>query len=342
MAVSQVHHEDFIIMTISSLRAWILFAALSVFGAFAALRTTIGYTAVVLAPGTESAAGAVVDAWLVTRGLIGHGMVGERSGHEMMTPPPGVEVEETRQTQNQTGEVLLQVKSWNEIVGDDTVHIEVTTLPTNQFEVGFWLLPNHRQGCTMYQWTLYDHGRALQSTFWRNDAAVMRLAGAVDLPHDLYPDMVPWISFLRALDAPRVGARGELHQQITPYSYVGQEVWAVGTEQLTVPAGSFSALKLTAQVDIATVMPNWPRFVLHVIKPVVPKNTLYFQATPPYRLLKQEGTAFLGGPEVTTELIRSYVSGAQPVAGAAPVVPATQGDAAQIAATLGRGSSISK
>ncbi len=327
-------------MNISSLRAWILFAAISV-GPLAVLWPTAGHTSVTLVPGTESAAGGVVDAWLVTRGLIGHGMVGEQSGHEMMTPPSGVEVEETRQTENQTGQVLLQVKSWNEIVGDDTVHIEVTTLPTAQLEVGFWLLPNHRQGCTMYQWTLYDHGRALQSTFWRNDAAVMRLAGAVDLPHDLYPDMVPWIAFLRALKAPRDGASGAIHQQITPYSYVGQEIWAAGPEQITVPAGSFSALKLTAQVDISTVMPNWPRFVLHVIKPVVPKNTLYFQATPPYRLLKQEGTAFLGGPEVTTELVRFYVSGAPPVAGVVSVAPATQRHGARIAAALGD-SAISK
>jgi hypothetical protein len=265
-------------------------------------------------------------------------MIGEQSGSDVMTPPPGTEVDETRQTENRTGEVLTRAKSWNEMVEDDTIHIEVTTLSTYQFEVAFWLFPNHRQGCTMYQWTLYDHGRALQSAFWRNDAAVLRLAGAADLPHDLYPDSVPWVAFLRVLDAPRDGAEGTLHQQITPYSYVGQEVWAKGSEQISVPAGSFSALKVTAQVDIATVMPNWPRFVLHVIEPVVPKNTLYFEATPPYRLLKQAGTTFVGGPEVTTELIRFYIAGAQSVAAAAP---ALQTPGAPAAAALG-GSSIPK
>ena len=89
----------------------------------------------------------------------------------------------------------------------------------------------------MYQWTLYDHGRALQSVFWRNDAAVLRLAGAANLPHDLYPDAVPWMAFLRAFDAPRDGAEGMLNQQITPYSYVGQNVSAERTEQINVPAG---------------------------------------------------------------------------------------------------------
>ena len=171
----------------------------------------------------------------------------------------------------------------------------------------------------MYKWTLYDHGRALQSAFWRNDAPVLRLAGAADLPHDLYPDSVPWVAFLRVLSAPRDGAEGMIHQQITPYSYVGQEVWAAGSEQVSVPAGTFAALKVSAKVDITTIMPNWPRFVLQVIKPVIPKNTLYFEAAPPYRLLKQEGTTFVGGPEVTTELIRFYTAGTQPISPIAAV-----------------------
>ena len=283
-------------------------------GALAALWPTVGHTDVAQAPGTESSAGGATDAWLVTRGLIGHGMIGEQSGPDLYDAGARRRGRRNPADGERTGQVVMQVKSWNEMVGDDTVHIEITTLSSSQFEVGFWLFPNHRQGCTMYQWTLYDHGRALQSAFWRNDAPVLRLAGAADLPHDLYPDAVPWMAFLRVLDAPREGGEGTLHQQITPYSYVGQNVWAKGIEQISVPAGSFSALKVIAQVDIATVMPNWPRFVMHVVQPVVPKNTLYFQATPPYRLLKQQGTTFVGGPEVTTELIRFYIAGAPPVA----------------------------
>jgi hypothetical protein len=324
-------------MSASLFRVWILVPSLTVFAAVLTLWPAVGRTDVALAPGTESSAGGATDAWLVTRGLIGHGMIGEQSGSDILTPPPGTEVDETRQTENRTGEVLTQVKSWNEMVADNTIHIEVTTLSTYQFEVAFWLFPNHRQGCTMYQWTLYDHGRALQSAFWRNDATVLRLAGAADLPHDLYPDSVPWVAFLRVLDAPRYGAEGMIHQQITPYSYVGQEVWAAGPEQVSVPAGTFSALKVTAKVDVATVMPNWPRFVLQVIKPVIPKNTLYFEATPPYRLLKQEGMTFVGGPRVTTELIRFYIAGGQPVVAAATVSAAH----APIAAVLG-GASIPK
>jgi hypothetical protein len=72
---------------------------------------------------------------------------------------------------------------------------------------------------------------------------------------------------------------------------------------------------------MTTVMPNWPRFVLQVIKPVIPKNTLYFEAAPPCRLLKQKGTTFVGGPEVTTELIRFYIAGTQPGVAAPTAIP---------------------
>jgi hypothetical protein len=35
------------------------------------------------APGTESRAGGVTDAWLVARGLIGRGMIGEQSARDV-------------------------------------------------------------------------------------------------------------------------------------------------------------------------------------------------------------------------------------------------------------------
>jgi len=82
-------------------------------------------------------------------------------------------------------------------------------------------------------------------------------------------------------------------------------------------------------------MPNWPRFILQVIKPAIPKNTLYFEAAPPYRLLKQQGTPFVGGPEVTTELIRFYIARAPVLA--APAVAAAH---PPLAAVLGPSSVV--
>jgi hypothetical protein len=333
-AAAFVERSLFVAGKKSTARGWLLAGSAGLSGLMVVvLWTAVGQAYVVEPAGTESSAGGVTDDWLVTRGLIGHGMVGDQSGANLLTPAPGVEVEETRETEDVTGEVLTRVKLWDEMVGDDTIHIEIATLSSSQFEVSFWLFPNHQHGCTMYQWTLYDHRRALQSTFWRNDAPALRLAGAADLPHDLYPDAVPWMAFLRVLDAPRQGAEGALYQQLTPYSYVGQDVFAKGTENISVPAGHFAALKVIAQVDIATVMPNWPRFVMHVVQPVVPKNILYFEAAPPYRLLKQEGATFVGGPDVTTELMRFYVAGAPTVVRS--VIPAVLAPKTPLAAVIG-------
>ena len=296
-------------MSISSLP--VIVTSLVLLAALAAVPSAVGLTADGAPPVTEASSSSAIDAWLIARGLLGHAMFGEQSSRDLMTPPSGVEVDETRQSVKQTGRVLMQVRSWNETVGDNTVHIEVSTLPDHLYEVAFWLLPNHLPGCTMFEWTLFDSGRALQSRFWRSDSRP-RLTGSPDLPNYLYPDAIPWMALLRVLGGPREGAEGTLNQQITPYNYVGQDVSVGPIEPITVPAGSFSALKVTAQVDVATMMPNWPHFILHIIKPAVPKDTLYFESTAPFRLLKQEGPIFVGGPEVTTELIRFYVTGVQP------------------------------
>jgi hypothetical protein len=267
-------------------------------------------------PGPGAAANtssATIESWLVGHGLMGRGMVRAESTYDILKPPPGVEVDVTREFETSSGQQLMLTKSWNETVANDTIHIEVTTLPSQQHEVGFWVFPNHHKGCAMFGWTLYNNGRPLKSTFWRNDPA-LRLAGAGNLPRDLYPEAIPPMAFLRVLGTPRDGAEGTLHQQLSPYTYMGQNVWASDVQTLNVPAGSFSALKVTAQADVGTLMPNWPTFVLHIIRPFVPKNVIYFQSTPPYRLLRQQGTTFVGGPEVTTELIRFYTAGPQPIA----------------------------
>ncbi len=303
---------------ISSWRIWLPLLVLAVLIALIALWPSASRANI--QPGPKPAqivSSKAIESWLIARGLMRSGMVHAQSNRDAITAPPGVEVDEARQFVTSNGQELMRIKSWNEVVGEDTVHVEVTTLPSGQYEVGYWVFRKYQQGCAMFGWTLYDGSRPLKSTFWRNDPA-LRLAGAANLPNDLYPDSIPGLAFLRVLGVPRDGAEGTLHQQLTPYSYVGQTVWAMGTQMVHVPAGDFSALKVTAQADVATLMPNWPSFVLHVIRPFVPKNIIYFQSAPPYRLLKQEGTAFVGGPEVTTELTRYYVTATKPAGQTGP------------------------
>ena len=89
---------------------WILMAMTALSLTFATFSPMAVQAEVAQVAGTESSAGGVTDAWLVTRGLIGHGMIGDQSGPDLMTPAPGVEVDGTRQTVDRTGEVLMQVK----------------------------------------------------------------------------------------------------------------------------------------------------------------------------------------------------------------------------------------
>src|ERR1700674_1729470 len=101
-------------MKISSFWLWIPTPLLVASLALATSSPVVAHADTFLPPGTESNAGSLTDAWLVARGLIGHGMIRETSDVDAMTPPSGTEVSETRQTANPTGEVLTQVKMWNE------------------------------------------------------------------------------------------------------------------------------------------------------------------------------------------------------------------------------------
>jgi len=230
---------------------------------------------------------------------------------EGISPPASVEVDEQVQTDSKTGSELSRIKSWTEAIGANLLHVELTSLPERLHSVAFWVFPKGSSGCSMFGWTMYDpNGRALKSSFWRNDPA-MRIAGAVKFPSDIYPDSVPPAAFLRVIGTPRAGASGELNQQISPYGYVGQTVTVEGIQQITVPAGTFSAFKVSTVPDVSTLMPSWPGFVLGVINRFVPTSTYYFDSHAPYRMLRQEGTLAAGGPEVTTELLRFYMAGAQ-------------------------------
>ena len=268
---------------------------------------------------------ATSESWLVARGLLGSGMFGESARRDTIVPSPGADVSNTRQTDTRGGRLLMEVESWEEPVGDDTIHIEVSTFPSHRHAVAFWIFPHRRSGCVLFQWTLYDDGAPLQSRYWRSEPELVSSSGSCALPPGLYPDAVPWTAFLRVLEAPREGAVGVLNQQITPGSYVGQDVSATNVECVRVIAGKFAALKVTAQLDVATILPNWPRVLVRMMRSVVPVNTLHFEAAPPHRLVKQQGVTFVGGPEVTTELVRSYTASSPREAARAQVVSSSLG-----------------
>jgi hypothetical protein len=254
-----------------------------------------------------------IDQRLIDRGLIG----GRR---DPIAPPAGTEVYETLEKAIAGGQVMSRTISWSEPLDGDTLWIEMTGYPSGQHQLSFWVLPGNSRGCAVFGRTMYsEHGRRLKSEFWRNDRA-LRITGAADFPADLYPAAVPAIALPRVLDSLHEGARGTLSQQITPYGYVDLKITVQRSGPLAVAAGTFSACKVSSQPDVSKLLPNWPHMLLRVVNPFIPATTYYFQCNPPYRFLKkeQQGSAFVGGPQANTELVRYHVAGAADSAALAP------------------------
>ena len=250
-----------------------------------------------------------VESLLASRGLLSSGFAGRTSTIE---PPTGTEVDETVQTAKQDGKTISRMRSWTEELNNSALHIEVTSFPTRQSQVAFWVLPDKSPGCSIFGRTMYDtNHRALQSEFWRNDSQ-LKITGSADFPSDLYPEALPALALLRAIDFTRPGSSGRIDQQISPYGFVDQQVTVKESNPLQVPAGRFAAVRVDSQPNASSILPTWPRFMLGVVTPFLPQSTYYFQAAPPHRLLRKEqaGTPFIGGPEAVTELVRYYIAGA--------------------------------
>jgi hypothetical protein len=257
------------------------------------------------------------DQLLLTRGLIGRSAPSGQSAPRVIKPPDGVEVQEARQIAKGTGEEVQRTLEWNEVFGSDLLHVQMTTYPTGQYGVAFWILPVRGPGCSLYGWTMYSQqGAALHGDFWRNDPG-LRIPGSAKFPSNLYPDSIPTEMIFRSLDPPHDGAAGKVHFQMGPYGYVGLDVWIKDTEQVTTQAGTFSAFKVYMRPNIRTFFPAVPEFVLGMIQPFLPKSVAYYQSEAPYRFLKGEGTATVGGPETVTEVTRYYIASAPKIASAA-------------------------
>jgi hypothetical protein len=262
------------------------------------------------ANGSQSgvAAAESIESMLTARGLVASNFSAIPATIE---PPNGAEVDETTQTAKADGKTISQSRSWTEKLDRNALHIELTTFPDKQSQVAFWVLPDDSPGCSVFGRTMYDnHGRPLQSEFWRNDRQ-LKITGAADFPPDLYPEALPAIALARAVDFTRQGASGRINQQLSPYGFVDQTITVKDSYQLQVPAGRFTAVKIESQPNASSVLPAWPRFTLGAVSPFLPTTIYYFQADPPHRFLRKEqpGTPFIAGPAGVTELVRYYIAG---------------------------------
>ena len=249
-----------------------------------------------------------LEGMLAARGLVGSNLA---ANPPFIAPPTGAEVDETEQRAKQDGQTISQTRAWTEELNKNALHIELTSFPSRQSQVAFWVLPNNSPGCLIFGRTMYDtNGRPLQSEFWRNDRQ-LKITGAADFPSDLYPEALPAIALTRVVDVSHRGASGKIDQQVSPYGFVDQQVTVGDSNPVDVPAGRFSGVRIDSQPNASSILPTWPRLTLGAVSPFLPQTTYYFQADTPHRLLRKEqaGTPFIGGPEGVTELVRYYVAG---------------------------------
>jgi hypothetical protein len=232
---------------------------------------------------------------------------------EQVFPPNGTEVDDYLQEAAGSGDEMLRVTEWQEQLGNNDLDLQVVRFPSGQSLFWYWVLRRRGRGCLIFGQSGYSHmGRKVLGNYWTDDPD-MNIPGAARFPSDLYPSAgIPPLAFLRALDSPDPKSSGAVNQQITPYAFTSLDVWSDRVEQITVPAGTFQALRLTMRVNPKSILPSWPGFLLDLVRPLLPENVFYFDSQPPHRFLKAEGVTSIGGPQTVTELMGYRRSGDAP------------------------------
>jgi hypothetical protein len=249
-----------------------------------------------------------VEPDLGSRGLLAYN---SSPAPRSIEPPAGAEVDETAQTAKSDRKIMARTRAWTEELNRaNTLHVEVTSYPSGQSQVAFWVLPRHSRGCTIFGRTMYSSsGTALKSEFWRNDHELKITGGCGFSLGSLSRSGACNRFAARSGCGPR-GGSGKINQQVSPYGFVDMQISVENSEPLEVPAGRFAAVRFASQPVVSSILPSWPRFTQQMVSPFMPQSTYYFEAAPPHRLLRMEnaGTTFIGGPEATTELVRYYIA----------------------------------
>jgi len=245
---------------------------------------------------------------VAARGLVTPTTPDPRTHERIPSPLPGTRVSESIVTFIKTGASAGKAIIWSEPLGSGLLEFQEGTTPTGQTTVQYWVLESGGRRCILSGGATYGQdGRLLTSNFWRNDPQ-LRFTGFAELPGDVFPNRIPPNAFLYALDAPEPNTTGKLNMAIGSYGYMTFDLWAEDIEHTSVPAGRFQTLKVIARVDTDSAMKGWPVLLTHLAQPFMPRNILYYDASPPHLLVKFVGSLGYLAPEVTVEMSRAYIA----------------------------------
>ena len=256
-----------------------------------------------------STAGMDLEEALAVRGLVGGVMADPRAPLNFPEPAPGTLVDEIGMTLSSTSEPMAQYRIWHEPLGADVLEVQETTEPRGQLGVNYWVLPAKGGGCILAgveRWS--RDGRLVTSNLWRNDPVTLQIPGAMNFPHDMYPNIsIPIDSFFRALESQDSDSVAKVNLQVSPYTFISLDTWKSGSEGVTTQAGTFTAERIAVRPDLATLLPSWPSALRAAVTPFFPKLTLDYDASPPHNLINFHGPMGWPAPAVDLQLRHRYV-----------------------------------
>ena len=218
-------------------------------------------------------------------------------------PPAGTEVDQYVQIAGESGKELVHYQQWQESIYGRTLLIQALEYPAHQRTIAFWVMQPSGAGCEAFGSRTYNgKGEEIGSSTWRNDPA-QRLTEGPDFPSDLLPGWVPPLAFIRAFDGGK--SEGTLHVQASSSGVLDLDVWRDGEVDLVVADKTFRATKIEMRPNVGGFLSSLPGFIRKIAQNLVRVSTFYFEAKPPYRLLKIDA-ANVGTPDTRTELVKFY------------------------------------
>lgn len=198
-----------------------------------------------------------------------------------------------RTVDSDSGEELQRVRSWEATDGRTAVEMTAATFPIGTQVISACAFAN---GLTRPATSFRSVMRAANGELERSDFDIFDPAYYPFLAQPVAADMQPGSCLnRRAFDLPRLVRGGEITMWMWSDSgLVGVIFHGDGSERLTIPAGSFDALRVRVDVDLSKLFPRVPALFLKLIKP---HFTIWITRAEPYYVLKMVGFGSNRGPQ---------------------------------------------
>ena len=198
-----------------------------------------------------------------------------------------------RTVDTDSGEELNRTRAWQGTDRGTAVEMTAVTFPVGTQVVSECAFANGpTRPATSYRSVM----RATNGEIERSDFDTFNPLYYPFLAQPVTPDMQPGACLnRRALDLATLIGGGSITTWLWSDSgLVGVILQGDGDEKVTVPAGTFDALRVRIDLDLSKIFPRVPALFLKLVKPSI---TLWVTRTEPYSVLKMVGFGSSGGSQ---------------------------------------------